>query len=98
MAECLQLLGPVELEDVGRGRLRLRRRHPPFNLLPAASSRKTSTGVDASRARLAGTSGVISPRNALATASAFASPATRNTMRLADWTAGTVSVTRWTNG
>ena len=78
----LLLLGPVELEDFGGARLGLRGAHRLSNLSPAARSRKTSTR-GASRARLAGMSGVISAPNARATASALAAPLTRNTTRFA---------------
>ena len=37
MAERLQLLGPVELEDVGRARLGLRRRSSPVQLIPCGA-------------------------------------------------------------
>ena len=53
VAERLQLLGAVDLEDIARLRLRLGSAHGS-SVTAAASSRKTSTGTGARRTRLAG--------------------------------------------
>src|SRR5262249_11997184 len=98
MAERLQLLRPVDVEDVARARLCLDRRLHGRIFAAAAPSDQTSIGTDASRKRLAGTSRVISPPKAPATASALSAPATWTTIRRDDRIAGIVIVTRSTHG